>query len=125
MKNPISQLEQKRQRVLQKVPELTEMARGRIVERYLRCGQPNCRCKKPGEQGHGPYHYLVVTVGPGKSRTQLLSRGQLRRVRRWTDNFKRLRQALEQITELNYEILKLERQAEKATKSRGSREGGR
>lgn len=122
MKHARSKLQQKRDRIIQKLPQLAAMARGSVAERYLRCGQPNCKCKKPGAPGHGPYHYLTTTLGAGKTRTQLLSRSQLQQARRWTDNYKRLRQTLEQITELNCEILKLERQAEK---SRGSRQGGR
>ena len=97
------------------------MARGSVVERYLRCGKPAYACKQPGAQGHGPYHYLVTTVGPGKTRSQLLSPNQLPRVRRWTGNAKRLRQALEQITEVNCEILKLERAADTPRAARAPR----
>ena len=118
---PRRTLERQRQRAVQQVPALAEMARGSVVERYLRCGQPTCACKQPGAQGHGPYHYLVTTVGPGKTRSQLLSPSQLPRVRRWTANAKRLRQALEQITAVNCEILKLERAADKARAARGPR----
>lgn len=118
----LHQLEQKRQRVLRKLPELAEVTRGSVVERYLRCGQPNCRCKQPGERGHGPYYYLTTTLGAGKTRTLLLSATQVQRAQRWTDNFKQLREALEQVTELNCEILKLERRAER---KRGSGKGRR
>lgn len=99
------------------------MARGSVVERYLRCGKPQCKCQAPGARGHGPYHYLVITVGPRKTRTLLLDRRQVHRVRRWTDNAKRLRQALEQITAVNCEILQLERQAAKRRAGGGARRG--
>ena len=114
-------LEQQRQRLVQQVPVLAEMARGSVVERYLRCGQPTCKCQRPGARGHGPYHYLVTTMGPRKTRTLLLSRGQLPKVRRWTDNVKRLRQVLEEITAVNCEILKRERHA---AKRRDARDAG-
>jgi hypothetical protein len=40
-----------------------EIVRGSLVTRYRRCGKPTCHCVK-GE-GHGPAHYLVVTLKPG------------------------------------------------------------
>ena len=82
------------------IPALAELARGSVVERHLRCGQPTCACHQPGARGHGPYYYLVRTVGPGKTRSQLLAPSQVAQVRRWTENAKQLRQALEQITEI-------------------------
>ena len=39
-----------------------EMLAGPLVERYAPCGKPNCRCKKKGAKGHGPYHYVQLKV---------------------------------------------------------------
>ena len=25
-----------------------------LVDRFRKCGKPNCRCAKPGQAGHGP-----------------------------------------------------------------------
>lgn len=29
---------------------------GTLIERTMRCGKPNCRCKADPPQLHGPYH---------------------------------------------------------------------
>lgn len=39
-----------------------EMLAGPLVERYAPCGKPNCKCKKKGAKGHGPYYYAQVKV---------------------------------------------------------------
>jgi hypothetical protein len=38
------------------------MLDGPLVERYAPCGKPNCRCKKKGAKGHGPYYYAQIKV---------------------------------------------------------------
>ena len=38
------------------------MLAGPLVERYAPCGKPNCRCKKKGAKGHGPYYYAQVKI---------------------------------------------------------------
>jgi len=38
------------------------MLAGPLVERYAPCGKPNCRCKKKGSKGHGPYYYAQIRV---------------------------------------------------------------
>ncbi len=39
-----------------------EMLAGPLVERYAPCGKPNCRCKKKGAKGHGPYYYVQLKI---------------------------------------------------------------
>lgn len=38
------------------------MLAGPLVERYAPCGKPNCRCKKKGSKGHGPYYYTQIRI---------------------------------------------------------------
>lgn len=115
--------EEKRDRAARKAPALTETARGTVVKRFQRCGKPNCWCKRPGAQGHGPYHYLMITRGRGKTQTILLAPGQLQKVKRWTKNYRSLKDILEGITQLNVRLIELERneRREKAARRRGRR----
>jgi hypothetical protein len=106
-------LEQRKREIARQAPPLTELTRGTVVQRFLRCGQPGCACQKPGAPGHGPYHYLVVTQAPGKTESLLLAPDQVARVRRWTQNFKRLKRLLERLSRLNTRLLRLERQAQR------------
>lgn len=51
---------------------------GGIVERRMRCGEPNCRCAADPTQLHGPYHQWGYTKG-GRRYTRRLTDEQLRR----------------------------------------------
>jgi hypothetical protein len=93
--------------------------RGTLVERYLTCGKPSCRCHGTGPR-HGPYHYLLTTTAPGKTRTTLVDADQLARVRRWIANFQRFKVVLERITELNTDLLRVSRTQRRAKGAPGS-----
>jgi len=108
--HPQRRLEERKRQTAREAPALTEIARGSVVQRFLRCGQPGCACQKPGAPGHGPYTYLVVTQAPGKTESTLLAPAQVPRVRRWTRNFKRLKRLLERISQLNTQLIRLERE---------------
>ncbi len=43
-----------------------EMLGGPLITMFAPCGNPNCRCKKKGAKGHGPYHYVQVKKKNGK-----------------------------------------------------------
>ncbi|MEW6072019.1 MAG: DUF6788 family protein, partial [Planctomycetota bacterium] len=69
-------IEQRRAKLALKLPDPLETVRGTLVERHLTCGNANCRCHGEGPR-HGPYHYLLTTIAPGKTRTTLVPRDQL------------------------------------------------
>jgi hypothetical protein len=93
------------------------------VTRYRRCGKPSCHCQKT--KAHGPAHYLVVTVGRGKTESILLSEEMLPVARQFLDNYQRWRAAVEKVSEVNRRLLQM-RVAELAGEKKGSaREGGK
>ena len=55
----------RRQGLAQQLPPVTETLRGSLVERYVTCGNPACKCVR-GER-HGPVWYLTVTLGQGRT----------------------------------------------------------
>ena len=55
-------LRQRRHGLVAQMPPLEEVLRGSLVERYLRCGKPNCRCARG--RRHGPLWYLTVVPCP-------------------------------------------------------------
>ena len=63
---------------------------GTISERWLRCGNPRCRCRDPNnDQRHGPYLYWTRKVS-AKTASKLLTPAQADRYRPWLQNDKRL-----------------------------------
>lgn len=94
-----------RQVVATDLPPFSEIIRGSLVTRYRRCGKPTCHCAT-GE-GHGPAHYLVVTLKPGKTEQILLSEEMLPVARQFLDNYNRWWAALEKVSAVNRQLLRL------------------
>ena len=93
------------------------MLRGSLVERYVTCGNPACKCAR-GER-HGPVWYLTVTLGRGRTTGGIIPGEKVEQVRRWIDNYQQLKDRLEKISEINRELLRRERQRQR--KRRGGR----
>jgi hypothetical protein len=87
------------------LPSFAQIVRGSLVTRYRRCGKPTCHCVK--SRGHGPAHYLVVTLQPGKTEQILLSEEMLPVARQFLDNYKRWWAALEKVSAVNRHLLRL------------------
>ena len=111
-------LRQRRQGLVKLLPPTVEVLRGSLVERFVTCGNPSCKCAR-GER-HGPMWYLTVTLGPGRTTGGIISADQIEQVRRWIENYQRLKDDLERISEINRELLRREQNALRARKLKGS-----
>ena len=117
-KVPETALRQRRKGLVKLLPPAGEVLRGSLVERYVTCGNPSCKCAR-GER-HGPMWYLTVTLGPGRTTGGIISADQIEQVRRWIENFQRLKDDLERISEINRELLRREQNALRARKRKGA-----
>jgi len=111
-------LRQRRQGLVKLLPPAGEVLRGSLVERYVTCGNPSCKCTR-GER-HGPIRYLTVTLGPGRTTGGIISADQVEQVRRWIQNYQRLKADLERISEINRELLRREQNALRARQRKGA-----
>lgn len=107
-------LRQRRQGLAKLLPPVTDILRGSLVERYVTCGNPTCKCAK-GER-HGPIWYLTVTLGRGRTTGGIVPAEQLDEVRAWIDNYHKLKDQLEKISEINRELLRRERDRKRRRK---------
>ncbi|MCP5115938.1 MAG: hypothetical protein GY953_34350 [bacterium] len=89
-------------------PALTGVLRGSLFQRTIRHSS-GCRKCDRGE-GH-PLWVLNVVYPGGKTRQLSLRPAQIPQVRRWLDNYRQLKQILEQIAELNQQLLRMERES--------------
>jgi hypothetical protein len=117
--SPTKRLLEQRQILTSRLPSFAEIVRGSLVTRYRRCGKPTCHCVKG--RGHGPAHYLVVTLKPGKTEQILLSEAMLPVARQFLDNYRRWWAALEKVSAVNRRLLRL-RAAELAGPPKSNRE---
>lgn len=100
-------LRKRREGLTQLLPPLGETLRGSLMERYLTCGKPDCRCAR-GER-HGPIWYLSVTLDQSHRTGRTVAAAQVEQVRRWIANYHRVKQQLEKISEINRELLRREK----------------
>src|SRR5665213_3927153 len=92
---------------LTKLPAVAEILRGSLMERYVTCGNPSCKCAR-GEK-HGPNWYLSVTLGPGRTTGSIIPEEKVYEVRSWIEHYHKLKNQLEKISDINRELLRRER----------------
>jgi hypothetical protein len=83
---------------------MEHLLRGSLIERYLRCGKPGCKCAQ-GE-GHGPKYYLSVSLSGQRPQIDYVPQGDYEQVSQYLSNYQQLRTALEEICEINRELLR-------------------
>ena len=104
----VERLHAKVDRLAGQAPALGECVRGTVVERRTRCGKPTCACASDDERRHGPYHYLVITLGRGQTKSVFIPADLVSQVRRWSKNYARLKAIVEQVTEANCTLIAAE-----------------
>jgi len=95
---------QKRDRLLRNLPITAEMLRGSLVSRTVIRHRQSCT-KCASGQGH-PLSLLTVTYPGGNTRQFSLHVEQVPVVRRWLSNYRQLKDAIEEICELNHQLLR-------------------
>jgi len=104
-------LRHRRQGLAQQLPPVAETLRGSLVERYVTCGNPACKCAR-GER-HGPVWYLTVTLGRGRTTGGIVPSEKLDQVRSWIENYHKVKDHLEKISEINRELLRRQREQQR------------
>lgn len=117
---PTLALRRRLEGLAKQMPTHSEFLRGTLIERYLTCGNPNCKCAA-GER-HGPNWYLSVTLD-AKHRTGItIPAEKAGQVRRWIENYQDLKDRLEKISDINRELLRREKKMPR-TKNKRSKAG--
>jgi hypothetical protein len=97
-------LKRRRAQLLRTLPPLDSILRGSLIERYKRCGNPNCRCADG--PGHGPKYYLSVSYPGTSPRMDYVPQAVFEQVSASVANYTQLREMLEEISEINHELLR-------------------
>ena len=108
-------LRKRREGLTKVLPPLGEVLRGSLMERYLTCGNPDCKCAR-GER-HGPVWYLSVTLDQAHRAGCTVPSDQVEQVRRWIENYHRVKESLEKISDINRELLRRDKAKNKKRKN--------
>ena len=101
---PLLELEQRRDRLRAELAGIGEFRPGSLSAVMRRCGKPNCACADPQHPGHGPQHVLTRKVA-GKTVTVHLRPGpELDKARVEVGNYRRFRQLVDELIEVNEAI---------------------
>lgn len=77
-----------------------------LIERFLKCGKANCRCRTGGPK-HGPFFYLNRCFAKGQIQSLLLkSPDQIDQARHGVAAYAQVQQALDEISQINRELLR-------------------
>lgn len=77
-----------------------------LIERVLKCGQPNCQCQSGGPK-HGPFFYLNRCFAKGQIQSLLLkSEDQINQARQSLAAYAQAQEVLDEISQINYELLR-------------------
>jgi hypothetical protein len=94
---------QRRKEIFNEMLSLSKLIRGTFFQRYSTCSRPNCSCHK-GER-HGPRSYVAVTMDK-KQRQHYIPNDQVEFAREGIQQFHRLIELMDEITEINIELMK-------------------
>jgi hypothetical protein len=104
-----------RQALVSLLPVTGEILRGSLLERRVRHSRGCTICAGGG--GH-PLSVLTVTYAGGGTRQFSLRREQVEEVRRWLGNYHKLKEALEEICELNHALLRADDAVPRRTRTK-------
>jgi hypothetical protein len=110
-------LRKRREGLTKVLPPLSEIMRGSLMERYLTCGNPDCKCAR-GER-HGPVWYLSVTLDQSHRSGCTVTSDQVEQVRDWIENYHRVKENLEKISDINRELMRRHKKQRKKAKKAG------
>ena len=99
-------LQQRIDKIKQQIAALGDLRPGALSQQYNVCGNPGCRCKATPPVKHGPY-YQISVKRHGKSTTQFVREQDLAEVQSQLDNYRQLRELVDQWITLSAEISSL------------------
>ena len=98
-------LRQRKASLLKSLKPPPDLIHASFLERFLKCGRPNCHCRQ-GEK-HGPFFYLSRCLAQRQMRSLLLKgEPQILQARRSVEAYQKALQTLDQLSEINWELLR-------------------
>lgn len=94
------ELRRRRDEIRDELARVGDLRPGSLVGRFRRCGKPNCRCAREGEEGHGPSWSLTRAVD-GRTVTRIIPAGAVERTRGQIAEHRRFRALAGELVEVS------------------------
>jgi len=99
-------LRQRKAHLLRSFELSPQLIHASLVERFLKCGKPQCHCHSGGPK-HGPFFYLNRCFAKGQMQSLLLkSADQVEQARQSVGAYAQTLEVLDQISQINHELLR-------------------
>jgi hypothetical protein len=118
MPQSLSDLEQRRELLAQRIADLGDLRPGSITGTSGRCGKPECHCHQSGQPGHGPNFRLTYKLD-GKTISQALpTHAAIHKAEREVQEFRKFQELTREFLGTNAEICRLRPLEEEAETER-------
>jgi len=107
MPDSLSDLEQRRAAITERIGQLGDLRPGSVTSTVGRCGKPNCRCHQPGQPGHGPNLRLTYKVDGKTVSESLPSPAAVRKAEREVAEFRKFRHLGQEFVDVNTRLCRL------------------
>ncbi len=97
----LDELTDKQKSLMDSLKEIGPILKGSIHIQKRKCGKPNCRCSK-GKLHRAAY---LVYRNRGKTERKYLGSTVPAKVRKYVNNYRKLKRNLEKLTEVTYKII--------------------
>ena len=99
----VSELVVQRESIKSQIAGLGDLRPGSLVDRFRKCGKPNCRCAKPGQAGHGP-SWSLTHGEKGKTVTFVIPADRVPQTLQQIAECQRLRALTQDLIDVNEKI---------------------
>lgn len=100
----LEELQNRDRELKTRLTQLGEMRPGSLLERYRRCGKPNCHCARRGDRGHGPM-WMVTHAVEGKTVSKAIPSGPaVERTRSQIAEYQRFRELARELVVTNEQL---------------------
>lgn len=100
----ISSLRRRRRTLLRKLPNLEQILKGTLIERYKPCGKPGCKCAQG--PGHGPKYYLSISRTGERPQMDYVPLEYHDQVEQYLANYRLAWEIISEIAQINQELLR-------------------
>ena len=116
------QLRDRRDELKAELAKVKDLRPGSLVERYRRCGKPNCHCAGERGDGHGPRWSLTREVG-GKTVTKVIPSAAVEQTRQQIAEYKRFRALAKELVEASEQLCDAQLDAPEAASQEAAKKG--